>query len=125
MRSSLVSVIIAAIAATAAPATSGCKQIQYQFPSGSGNSERAQAVADAYRRVYGEYEKFCFGKDGLQPISKSCDNGSLWGFGGTIIDGLDTAIAMNLTDIVARGLENTAKVDFSSVQLYPDNTRPC
>jgi len=122
MKFSLVGVLIAAVVATATPANSGCKQIQYQFPSGSGNPERAKAVVDAYRRVYGEYEKYCFGKDGLQPISKTCDNGSLWGFGGTIIDGLDTAIAMNLTDIVAKGLENTAKVDFSSVELSPNDT---
>ncbi|KAG4412294.1 hypothetical protein IFR04_014573 [Cadophora malorum] len=127
MKFSLVGVLIAAVVATATPANSGCKQIQYQFPSGSGNPERAKAVVDAYRRVYGEYEKYCFGKDGLQPISKTCDNGSLWGFGGTIIDGLDTAIAMNLTDIVAKGLENTAKVDFSNVtilvELFDANIR--
>ncbi|KAK0118214.1 maturation of Asn-linked oligosaccharides protein [Cadophora gregata] len=102
-------------------------KIQYHFPGGSGTPERAQAVTDAFRRVYGEYEKYCFGKDGLQPIAKTCDDGSLWGFGGTIIDGLDTAIAMNLTDIVAKGLENTAKVDFSKatvlVELFDANIR--
>lgn len=105
--------ISAVLAAQALPADPGCKRIQYQFPAGSGNPARAQAVAAAYRRVYGEYEKYCFGKDGLQPITKTCDEGSLWGFGGTIIDGLDTAIIMNLTDIVEKGLSNTAKVDFS------------
>ncbi|CZR61701.1 uncharacterized protein PAC_11598 [Phialocephala subalpina] len=39
----------------AAPTDTGCKQIQYQFPKGSGNAERAEAVADAYRRVYSDY----------------------------------------------------------------------
>ncbi|KAH6716832.1 mannosyl-oligosaccharide 1,2-alpha-mannosidase IC [Leptodontidium sp. MPI-SDFR-AT-0119] len=119
--------ISAVLAAQALPADPGCKRIQYQFPAGSGNPARAQAVAAAYRRVYGEYEKYCFGKDGLQPITKTCDEGSLWGFGGTIIDGLDTAIIMNLTDIVEKGLSNTAKVDFSNantlVELFDANIR--
>lgn len=116
MKLSILSLFLAAVAAHAATTDTSCKRIQYEFPSGSGNSERAQAVAKAYRRVYGEYERYCFGKDGLHPISKTCDEDSLWAFGGTIIDGLDTAIIMNLTDIVAKGLENTAKVDFSSVK---------
>ncbi|KAH7391461.1 mannosyl-oligosaccharide 1,2-alpha-mannosidase IC [Cadophora sp. MPI-SDFR-AT-0126] len=127
MKLGLLGALLSAVATNAAPTNTGCKQIQYKFPSGSGNPERAQAVADAYRRVYGEYEKHCFGKDGLRPISKTCDNDSLWGFGGTIIDGLDTAITMNLTDIVAKGLENTAKVKFSDVtilvELFDANIR--
>jgi len=90
-----------------------CKQIQHTFHLGAGNSTRADAVAQAYRRVFGEYEKYCFGKDGLQPLTMTCDADSLWGFGGTIIDGLDTAIIMNLPDIVEKGLNNTAHVDFS------------
>ena len=109
-------VFLAGLAANAAPSTRDtCKTVQYAFPASAGNATRAQAVADAYRRIYGEYEKYCFGDDALRPISKTCDTNSDWHYGGTIIDGLDTAIIMNLTDIVAKGLANTASVDFTSV----------
>jgi mannosyl-oligosaccharide alpha-1,2-mannosidase len=114
MKFLLLGVLLAAPLANAAPAARDtCKQIQYSFDAGAGNSTRAEAVAEAYRRVFGEYEKYCFGKDGLQPLTMTCDENSLWGFGGTIIDGLDTAIIMNLTDIVEKGLNNTANVNFS------------
>jgi mannosyl-oligosaccharide alpha-1,2-mannosidase len=45
-------------------------------------------------------------------VSDSCFN-DLFGWGATIVDGIDTAIIMNLTDIVTRQLEFIAQVDFT------------
>jgi mannosyl-oligosaccharide alpha-1,2-mannosidase len=115
MKFVLLGIFLAGLAAAVPTTRDTCKQVQYAFPADAGNATRAQAVADAYRRVFGEYEKYCFGDDALQPISKTCDTDSLWHFCGTIIDGLDTAIIMNLTDIMAKGLANTAAVNFSLV----------
>lgn len=90
-----------------------CKRIQYDFPAGTnGNATRAEAVKAAYVRSWNDYAANCFGKDDLLPLNRSCQN-DLAGFGATIIDGMDTAIIMGLTDIVARQLEHAATVDFS------------
>lgn len=103
-----------ALAATslAALSDSGCKQIQYPFSTGNGNVTRANAVRDAYLQSWNEYEKYCFGKDEILPLTKECTN-DLAGFGATVIDAMDTAIIMNLTDVVARQLEHAASVDFT------------
>ncbi len=65
-----------------------------------------------YRRSWSEYSKYCFGQDDLNPLSNTCDQ-DLFGWGASIIDGIDTAIVMNLTDIVKSQLAQIAKIDFS------------
>ncbi len=94
-------------------ASQACKPIQYNFPA-STNSDptRANAVRDFYNRSWSEYTKYCFGEDDLNPLSNTCDQ-DLFGWGASIVDGIDTAIVMNLEDIVKAQLAQIAKVDFS------------
>jgi len=94
-------------------AAQSCKQIQYNFPTGTNSdATRANAVRDMYNRSWAEYTKYCFGKDDLNPLSNTCDQ-DLFGWGASIVDGIDTAIVMNLTDVVKAQLAHIAKVDFS------------
>ncbi|CZR55603.1 related to Mannosyl-oligosaccharide alpha-1,2-mannosidase [Phialocephala subalpina] len=118
---------LAVFAGTVAAQGNSCKTIQYAFPAETnGNATRAEAVKAAYIRSWSEYAANCFGNDDLLPVSRGCRN-DLDGFGATIIDGMDTAIIMGLTNIVARQLEHAATVDFSKasalVELFDINIR--
>ncbi|TVY64346.1 putative mannosyl-oligosaccharide alpha-1,2-mannosidase [Lachnellula suecica] len=97
-----------------------CVTIQYPFPAGQGgNSTRADAVKEEYRYVWAEYAKYAFGQDDLLPISHAGTN-DLFGWGATIVDGIDTAVVMGLTDIVTSQLAWIASVDFSSSAYIVD-----
>lgn len=90
-----------------------CNQIQHKFPPGNNaNSSRAEAVRNLYRATWNQYSKSCFGKDTLLPLNNSCKN-DLFGWGASIVDGIDTAIIMNLTDIVTQQLQFISKIDFT------------
>jgi len=99
--------------ASSPSSSSTCKRIQYPFPPGTNaNNSRAEAVKDAYLRSWNAYENNAFGKDELLPLNRSFVNN--WnGWGMTIIDGIDTAIVMNLTDVVTKQLGYIATVDFT------------
>ena len=65
--------------------------------------------------------------DELLPLNKSGIN-DWFGWGVTIVDGIDTAIVMNLTDIVAEQLAFIEKIDFSTtpdgpVEIFDVNIR--
>ena len=99
---------------SASPSSSGpCKSIQYPFPPGTNaNDSRAQAVIDAYVRTWDAYAEYAFGNDQLQPLNRSFTNPwNHWGV--TIVDGMDTAIVMNLTDIVTQQLAFIPTIDFT------------
>lgn len=105
-----------------------CKSIQYAFPSGTGgNATRAAAVKEAYQYAWDAYAEYAFGQDDLQPLSKSGTD-DWYGWGVTIVDGIDTAIIMNLTDIVAKQLAFISQIDFTTttygpVEIFDTNIR--
>jgi mannosyl-oligosaccharide alpha-1,2-mannosidase len=95
------------------PAVQACVTIQYQFPKGKGgDAAKAAAVRKEYQYVWGEYAKYAFGNDSLLPLNHSAEN-DLFGWGATIIDGIDTAVVMGLTDIVKQQLEWIANTNFN------------
>jgi mannosyl-oligosaccharide alpha-1,2-mannosidase len=92
-----------------------CNRIQYDFPSGTNkNDPRAEAVKKAYVREWNEYMKYAFPNDDLMPLSHNYTN-DLFGWGASVVDGIDTAIVMGLTDIVEQQLKHIASVDFTCV----------
>lgn len=115
-----VSHILLALAAiaSAAPSVSSdhtCKQVQYEFPKDTNKHDpRAEAVKQAYAREWREYYKYAFPNDEILPLSHNYTN-DLFGWGASIVDGIDTAIIMGLTDIVEQQLKHIASVDFTYV----------
>ncbi|KAK5131655.1 hypothetical protein LTR08_000782 [Meristemomyces frigidus] len=96
-----------------------CKTIQYDFPAGSGsNADRAAAVQEAYVFGWDAYTKYAFGKDELQPLNASGMN-DWYGWGVTIVDAIDTAIVMNLTDIVTQQLAFIQNINFNATTYGP------
>jgi hypothetical protein len=95
-----------------------CRKVQYDFPSGTNSdTSRADAVRDLYQRSWNQYATYCFGHDQLLTLTNTCAD-DLFGWGATIVDGIDTAIVMNLTDIVAQQLAFIAQVDFRYGQPF-------
>lgn len=104
-----------ASAAPSASSTHTCKQVQHNFTKNTNkNDPRAEAVKQAYAREWREYSKYAFPNDELLPLSHNYTN-DLFGWGATIVDGIDTAIIMGLTDIVEQQLKHIASVDFTYV----------
>lgn len=122
---SSVSPTVTAIANGTLPA---CKSIQYAFPSGTGgNATRAAAVKEAYQYAWDAYAEYAFGSDDLQPLSQTGTD-DWYGWGVTIVDGIDTAIIMNLTDVVAKQLAFISQIDFTTtsygdVEIFDTNIR--
>lgn len=97
-----------------------CVTIQHQFPYGQGGvPSKAAAIAQEYRNVWNEYAKYAFGKDDLLPLNQSYVN-DLFGFGATIVDGIDTAVVMGLTDIVSAQLEYIYNRNFNKPDSLVD-----
>lgn len=97
---------------TEASPASTCKSVQYAFPGGTNSdTSRADAVRDLYRLSWDQYAQYCFGHDQILTLTNTCAD-DIFGWGATIVDGIDTAIVMNLTDIVTRQLAFIAEVDF-------------
>jgi hypothetical protein len=89
-----------------------CKKVQYAFPAGTNSDTfRADAVRDLYVASWNQYAEYCFGHDQLLTLTNTCAD-DIFGWGATIVDGIDTAIVMNLTDIVARQLAFISEIDF-------------
>jgi mannosyl-oligosaccharide alpha-1,2-mannosidase len=105
--------LAAFFAATASFLTANaCVTIQHSFRPGQGAiPSRAAAVKQEYQYVWGEYVKYAFGHDDLLPVSQTFTD-DLFGWGATIVDGIDTAVVMGLTEIVKQQLAWIASVDF-------------
>lgn len=96
-----------------------CKSIQFAFPPGTGsNATRAAAVKEAYQYAWDAYVEFAWGFDELKPLTKVGTN-DWYGWGVTVVDGLDTAIIMGLTDVVTKMLGWIQSVDFSTTPDGP------
>jgi mannosyl-oligosaccharide alpha-1,2-mannosidase len=114
--------------ATGSSTLPACNEVQYTFATGEGqNAERAAAVKEAYLWGWNAYEKYAFGSDELQPLTQEATD-NWYGWGVTIVDGIDTAIVMNLTDVVEKQLSFISTVDFTTpksepVELFDTNIR--
>jgi len=96
-----------------------CKKIQYDFPPGQGgNAERAEAVKEAYLYAWNAYREYANGMDELQPLNSSGVN-NWYGWGVTPVDAIDTAIVMNLTDVVQEQLAFIQKINFDTTTYGP------
>lgn len=105
---------VAAAPQTRSSAT--CNTVQFDFPSGTNKDDpRAEAVKQAYVREWNQYSRYAFPKDDLLPITHNGTN-DLFGWGASVVDGIDTAIVMGLTDIVEQQLKHIASIDFTYVE---------
>jgi len=96
-----------------------CKKIQYDFPAGTGgDADRAEAVKEAYLYAWNAYTEYANGMDELLPLNRSGIN-DWYGWGVTPVDGIDTAIVMNLTDVVEQQLAFIQKIDFDTTTYGP------
>lgn len=74
--------------------------------------ERADAVIEQFRFAWDGYYQYAFPHDDLLPTNNSfSDSRNGWGL--TAIDGFDTAIIMEQTDIIGIILDHIATVDFT------------
>ncbi|EHA49470.1 mannosyl-oligosaccharide 1,2-alpha-mannosidase IB [Pyricularia oryzae 70-15] len=96
----------------------------------SNQTARAQAVVEMFRYAWNAYHVHAFPHDSLRPLygNYSDDRG---GWGVTAVDGLDTAIIMEQTDIVNTILEHVRTINFtktntpkpSKISLFETNIR--
>ncbi|KAJ1816000.1 hypothetical protein LPJ75_002170 [Coemansia sp. RSA 2598] len=78
------------------------------------NHKRQQAVREAMAHAWAGYTDYAFGKDELQPISKSFNN--KWGdWAITLVDSLDTLKLMELDEEYATAKEHVSNIDFTRV----------
>ncbi|KAJ5263559.1 mannosyl-oligosaccharide alpha-1-2-mannosidase 1B [Penicillium angulare] len=93
--------------------SSTCNTVQFDFPAGTNKGDpRAEAVKQAYAREWNQYWKYAYPKDDLLPITHNGTN-DLFGWGASVVDGIDTAVVMGLTDIVEEQLKHIAAIDFT------------
>lgn len=77
-------------------------------------TKRADAVIEMFRFAWNGYYTIAFPNDHLLPVTGTWDNGRN-GWGVTAVDGLDTAIIMEQTDIVNQILDFIPTIDFTKV----------
>ncbi|KAJ2617118.1 hypothetical protein EV177_000726 [Coemansia sp. RSA 1804] len=76
------------------------------------NYRRQMAVRDAMRHAWGGYRRHAFGKDELQPVSKTYNQ--RWGnWSITLVDSLDSLQMMGLHDEYAEAKDRVRLVDFT------------
>ncbi|KAK6341570.1 maturation of Asn-linked oligosaccharides protein [Orbilia brochopaga] len=73
---------------------------------------RTDAIREAYRHSWTGYMKYAYPTDELLPISRQGGN-SMSGWGASVMDGVGTAILMEMHDVVEQQLQFIAKVDFT------------
>ena len=86
--------------------------VKVQHDGVQGNAQRAAAVKEAYQFLWDAYDKYAWGMDELQPLSLAGTN-DWYGWGVTVVDGIDTAIIMDLRDIVSKQLDFIQTIDFT------------
>ena len=73
---------------------------------------RANSIVEAYAHAWKGYHQYAFPLDELKPLSKSGSN-TRYGWGLTVVDGIDTAIVMGLTDVVEQQLQFIDQLNFT------------
>ncbi|RVD85381.1 uncharacterized protein DFL_003705 [Arthrobotrys flagrans] len=76
---------------------------------------RADAIKEAYQHSWNGYMQFGFPKDELLPISKQGGN-SMSGWGASVIDGIGTAILMELPEVVEQQLRFISEIDYTQCE---------
>jgi mannosyl-oligosaccharide alpha-1,2-mannosidase len=84
------------------------------FPRVAADEAKQESVKGAFVHAYHSYERFCFGRDELAPVTKKCKDFIHSGL--TIIDSLTTLIIMNLTNEYQRAR------DFVENSFMPSGT---
>jgi len=93
----------------------GQKGADYDYTGFEPNqTKRAEAVIEMFRFAWKGYTTYAFPNDDLKPVNSSFSN-SRNGWGVTAVDGLDTAIIMEQTDIVNEILDFIPTIDFTKV----------
>ncbi|POS88092.1 hypothetical protein EPUL_000338 [Erysiphe pulchra] len=92
----------------------------------SPEQQRADAVKEAYRFAWNGYHKFAFPNDELLPLSNGFAN-SRNAWGASAVDGLSTAIVMEMPDIVNQILDFIPTINFdktdTEVSLFETTIR--
>lgn len=91
-----------------------CKNVQSAHARG--DVARAEAVKEAFLHGFNAFMKYANGYDEVRPLNLNGTN-NRYGWGLTIVDSIDTAIIMGLTDLVTQMLDFIAKVDFTTTQF--------
>ncbi|OQV10415.1 hypothetical protein CLAIMM_14417 [Cladophialophora immunda] len=78
---------------------------QHSFFHAEDWSEQREAVKEVFKTSWEGYEKYAWGMDEYQPLSRKGKNMVEGGMGWIIVDALDTAMMMNLTSHVAKARE--------------------
>ncbi|CAK1357021.1 unnamed protein product [Cercospora beticola] len=104
---------------TTSPITSSnsigsCKNVQSS--NIRADETRAAAVKEAFLHGWNAYVKYANGFDELGPLALNGTN-NRYGWGLTIVDSIDTAIIMGLTDIVNDMLDFISGVDFTKTEF--------
>ncbi|KAK6518321.1 maturation of Asn-linked oligosaccharides protein [Arthrobotrys conoides] len=76
---------------------------------------RADAIKEAYQHSWDGYMEFGFPKDELLPMSKRGGN-SMSGWGASVIDGIGTAVLMELPEVVEEQLKFIAEIDYTKCE---------
>ncbi|EPS43577.1 hypothetical protein H072_2448 [Dactylellina haptotyla CBS 200.50] len=76
---------------------------------------RADAIKEAYQHSWDGYMKYAYPQDELLPMSKKGGN-SMSGWGASVIDGIGTAVLMELDDVVQKQLEFIATIDYTKCE---------
>ena len=80
-------------------------------------AERAEAVKTAFRDSFTSYWKSCKGHDEIRPVTGGCKDPRN-GWGASAIDGLSTAIIMELDSVVVDILEYVPTIDFTKTETF-------
>ncbi|KAK5460807.1 mannosyl-oligosaccharide alpha-1,2-mannosidase [Exophiala xenobiotica] len=78
---------------------------QHSFFHDEDWSEQRDAVREVFRTSWAGYERYAWGMDEYNPLSRKGKNMVPGGMGWIIVDSLDTAMMMNLTSEVAKARE--------------------
>ncbi|KAK6501254.1 maturation of Asn-linked oligosaccharides protein [Arthrobotrys musiformis] len=101
--------------------TAGTVPIHQHFPHSGIRLEhdavryRAEAIREAYMHSWNGYMKYAFPKDELLPMSKRGGN-SMSGWGASVIDGIGTAVLMELPEVVEQQLRFIADIDYTQCE---------
>ncbi|KAK6347914.1 maturation of Asn-linked oligosaccharides protein [Orbilia javanica] len=76
---------------------------------------RADAIREAYVHSWSGYMEYGYPKDELLPMSKRGGN-SMSGWGASVIDGIGTAVLMELHDVVEQQLRIISEIDYTQCE---------
>lgn len=93
----------------------------------TGDANKAAAVKAAFQDAFNDYKRVCFGRDQVNPLSKTCAD-PLGGWGASLVDAQSTAKVMGLDDIYNDAVAQSLKTDYTkttsnSISLFETTIR--